>query len=125
MADIGLNYTADTRPPQVGVRFGLSFNNTTLRATVRGIDNFVIMLTPSGNIAETIVSGIGWPLAQTIGAILPQLGKDLINGISFDVVTISPTQQQVADEQITIIPSNLSLSNAGGMLMVQGQIEVQ
>jgi len=124
MSDIGINYDASTTPSTIGVSFGLSFSNTTLRGTVRDIDNFVINVKPSGNVSEQILSGVAWPIAQTLGAVLPSLGKGLISGYSFDFLTISPSTQNIDGEPLTISVSGMSLSNYQGMLLVQGGVQV-
>jgi hypothetical protein len=124
MSDIGLSYDAKVQPPQVGAQFGLSFSDTTLKATVRSVDNFVVTLSPSGNVSEQILSGVAWPLAQFLGAVLPSMGKALITGYSFDVITILPSTQTVEGEQVTVQPGNLSLSNYNDMLMVRGSVSI-
>jgi hypothetical protein len=124
MSDIGLSYDATTQPSHLGVRLGLSFSNTTLRATVKDIDNFIVRLTPSGNVSEQILSGVAWPLAQFLGTVLPSMTKSLISGYSFDPMTITPSAVTIEGETLTFTPQNLSLSGYNGMLMVQGSINV-
>lgn len=124
MSEIGINYDAVTQPSRVGVRFRLSFDNAKLRATVRDIDSFIIRLTPSGNISEQILSGVAWPLAQMLGALLPQMANQIIGGQSFDVMEITPSTHEVVGDQVTVSPGDLSLSNYRGMLMVQGTLNI-
>lgn len=124
MSEIGLSYDTNTIPSSIGVVFGLSFSSTTLKATVNSIDNFIITLAPSGNISEQILSGVAWPLAQTLGAILPPMAKNLIYGYSFDVVTVSSSSYSVEGEPLTVNPSNLNLSSHNGMLLLQGDLNI-
>ena len=86
MADIGINYDAQVQPSPIRIQLGLSFDNTTLKAKVTWMDPFVIVLKPSGNVAEIIMSGIVYPLAQTLGATLPPLARSLFDGFSLDVL---------------------------------------
>jgi hypothetical protein len=124
MSDIGLSYDASTQPSSVDVTFGLSFSGTTLRASVKDVEAFIIRLTPSGNVSELILSGIAWPLAQFLGAILPPMASSLIDGITFDVVSISPLKQNIAGHDFTISLGNLGFSNHNGMLMVNGSVNI-
>lgn len=124
MSEIGFSYEAKTQPSKIGAKLKLKFANTTLRGVIEQIEPFVITLTPSGNVSEAILSGVAWPLAQTLGVILPPIAKELINGYRFDLVTISATTQTIEGETLTIKPSQLHLSNHKGMLMVQGAINI-
>ncbi len=124
MSDIGLSYDAKTQPSNVGVRFGLSFADTTLKATVDDIDNFSVSLTPSGNVSEEILSGVAWPLAQSLSTMLPPLVRALMTGFTFNVLTVSAATTSIAGEPITVKPAGLSLSNQNGILVVQGAIDV-
>lgn len=125
MSDIGISYNATTEPSAVGAKFSLSFSGTTLRAGVAQINNFIISLTPSGNISEAILSGVAWPIAQALGAALPSLARNLIDGYSFSVMSISPSRYTLEGDEITVSPGDLSLSNYGDMLMVQGNLDVK
>lgn len=122
--DIGLSYSASTQPSSIDVQFNLGFSNTTLKATIASVPPFIITLTPSGNVAQEIVSGIAWPLAQLMGTILPPLASNLIDGYSFDIITVSPSTQTIGGEQMTVTPSNLNLGMFNGMLMVSGSIGI-
>jgi hypothetical protein len=124
MADVGINYSAQTEPGRVNAQVGIQFIGTTLRATIRAVDNFIIKLTPSGNVSEQILSGAAWPIAQTLGVALPPLAHDLIVGYSFDITTISPMTQSVEGETVTIAISNLNVSNFNGMLLLRGKVGV-
>lgn len=124
MADIGINYDAYTQPSSVGVELSLSFAGATLQASVANIDDFIIRLTPAGNVSEEILSGVAWPIAQLLGATLPPLAKSLVDGVHFDVVTVAPFTHEIAGEAVSITPSNLSLANYNGLLMVQGAVSV-
>ena len=125
MADLGLSYRAWTEPSPIGVNFSLSMSHTILRATIRDIDSFILRLEPSGNVSEEILSGIAWPVAQTMAAAAPSLLKDsLLKGKTFDAFTLSATTLTVEGEHVMVTPGNLSVSNFNGMLMVQGTLNV-
>lgn len=124
MADFGLDYNASTQPSSVGATIGLNFSGTTLKGQIQQVGSFVIQLTPAGNISETILSGIVWPLAQTIGAALPALGSNLLTSFSFTLATMSPQTTSVMGETMTVTPSNLSLGSNGDMLMLSGSLSI-
>ena len=124
MSEITINYKARTEPSSLRVRFGLGFAGTSLQASVRDYSDFVAVLEPTGNISEAILSGVAWPLAQTAGLLLPQLGRQLITGYRFDVMTIMPSTHAVAGEQVTVSPSNLSLSEFGDMLLIEARLVI-
>jgi hypothetical protein len=124
MSEIGLSYKADVIPLPINVFFTLGFSNTTLKATVEQIQDFMIVLTPSGNISEQVLSGVAYPLAQMLGLTLPQLTKNFINGYSYDAFTISASTYEIGSESITITPSELNLSDYDDMLLVQGQLQM-
>ncbi len=124
MSEIGLDYDGDTSPSRVDARIRLSFAGTKLRGTLERVDDFIVTLRPTGNVSEAIMSGIAYPLAQTMGAILPPLIKQAFYGYSFDVMTVSASSETVEGERITVTPSNISLSNHNDMLMVRGSIQV-
>jgi len=124
MSEFGVNYDAVTQPSPLGAKLAIQFDNTTLKATIAQVDNFAILVKPAGSIGEEIVSGAFWAIAQTLGGVLPTLGKSLIEGRSFDILSVGSSTQNVDGEQVTIVPSGLSLTNYNGMLMVQGSIDV-
>lgn len=124
MPDIGINYSAETQPARVNAQLGIQFIGTTLRATIRSMENFIIKLTPSGNVPEQILSGAAYPIAQTLGVALPPLASGLIVGQAFDITTISPMNQNIEGETVTIAMSDLHVSNFNGMLLLKGKVGV-
>jgi hypothetical protein len=124
MSDIGISYNASTSPSRVGGQIGIQFEGTTLRASIRALDNFAITLTPGGNVSEQILSGVAWPIAQSLGAVLPSLGRNLVVGRGFNLITISSTMQTIEGETVTISAGNLRLDNFNGMLMAHGTVSV-
>jgi len=124
MSDIGLNYDASISPSPVSVQFGLNFSANTLKATINNVDNFVAVLKPAGNVSEMILSAIADPLAQTLGVVLPPMGKHLIEGHSISIMSVSPIDQEISGEHITLTPANLQASTWNDMLMIKGDINV-
>ena len=124
MSDVGINYDATVKPSPVRTRLSLGFSNTTLQARVASIDPFIMELKPSGNIVEEVVSTVAYPLAQSLGVILPLSARSLIEGFTLDVLTIEPSTQTIMGEQVTVGPGNIRISNNNGMLMVLAQVKI-
>lgn len=125
MSDIGIRYAASTQPSQVTARVGLRFEDTTLVAFIQDVDPFIVTLVPSGGISEQIVSGVAWPLAQTLGVILPTTIKGLFTGFSFPFMTVPPATPELMGETLTVTPSGLNLSTHDGHMLVRGTLDVR
>lgn len=124
MADTSVGLSYDTATTSVDLGFGLAIQGTALRATIQGIGNPNIVLRPSGNVAEQIVSGVAWPLAQTMASVFSALCGRIFAGQSFEVFSVGDVQTQVQGHTVTVRPSNLHLSAYGDMTMVQGNVDV-
>jgi hypothetical protein len=125
MSDIGISYSASTQPPQITARVGLRFENTTLVASIRDVDPFIVTLTPSGGVSEQILSGVAWPLAQTLGVILPTTIKGLFNGYSFPFMDVAPASANVLGETLTVSPTGMNLTGWNGQMLVSGTLDVR
>lgn len=125
MSDIGISYKATVTPSNLGVKFGLGFSGATLRATVKSTDTFTLLLQPTGNISEEILSTVAYPTAQTLTFMLTPLIDSLIKGTTFDVLTVLPSSVNIMGEQVTVAPvGDLQMSTQNGMLMVTGSLKV-
>jgi hypothetical protein len=124
MASIGLNYNVHTSPSSVNAYLGFSFSGATLKATINSVDDFIVTLTPTGNVASEILSGIVYPVASLLGVALPPLGKSIIYGYSFDAMTISNGSVNVQGNQVNIAPCNLNMGTYGDMVMITGDVNV-
>ncbi len=125
MAEIGISYSAKTNPSEIGIRCDLSFSDKTLQGTVRSLDDFTLTVTPTGNMAEEVVSGVAWPLAQYLSVtVIPPLVRALVEGQSFNLITVDRTKQVLGKETITITPKELAVSNFNGMLLVAGDVDI-
>lgn len=124
MSEIGVNYKATISPKPVRVALKVGFSGKTLKVTIADVDNFVIVLEPSGNVAEMVLSAVVYPIAQTLGVALPTLGKSLITGNSVDVLTMDKSVQDVGGEKITVDLLNPRISNFNGYLMIDGDLSI-
>jgi len=125
MSDVGVSYDATVTPSPVSVGFNLSFSNTTLQARVSSIDLFLIELKPSGgNVLDQFASTFAYPMAAAMGMVLPLTFRGLIEGYTFDVLTVSPSTRTVMDEQVTVQPSRLSISKHDDMMMIHANVDI-
>jgi len=125
MSEVGLSYEANTQPNPISFNVAISVSGTQVHATISDVQPFVAVLKPTGNVAEVILSGAGWPLAQTMGVALPPLATQIVHQLpAIPVTTIAPIAQTIDGETITITPGNLSLRDWNGMLMVSSSISV-
>lgn len=124
MSDTSVGLSYDTSTTSVDVRFGLSIDGTVLRATIESTGNPDIVLRPSGNVAEQIVSGVAWPLAQTMASVFSALSGTIFSGFSFGVFSVGATRTAIQGHPITVTPGSLQLTRYGDMAMVQGDIDV-
>lgn len=129
MSDIGISYSAQTAPSPLGAKVAMSLsgagNGVTVHATVRSVDPCVVTLTPSGSVDQQILSGIAWPLAQTMGLVLPPIIMGAImTNYTFNGPTITTPSVSILGEQVSLQLTNPNLTTFDGMLMVQGQLGV-
>ncbi|MER6163755.1 hypothetical protein [Streptomyces violaceorubidus] len=117
MSDIGISYDASVLPEPLRVRVRLHLTDTTVRATLEDVPGFVTTLRPVGNVGEQILSGVAWPVAQTLGILLPQVGHRLLSGQSFDLLPLpAPPPVHLNGQTLTPVLDNPSLSSRDGML---------
>ncbi|MCP4217039.1 MAG: hypothetical protein GY765_20495 [bacterium] len=121
---IGVNYNVSTSPSQIGANVKVSISNTTLKAKLQDVGNFGFNITPTGNVAEEIISGVAWPIANIVAASLKGYVIDAIIGTSMDLTTIPSIPVTVEGTTITIQPANMGLSNYNGMLMITGDVNL-
>jgi hypothetical protein len=124
MSEIGVNYKATISPKSVRVGLRLGFVGRVLKVTITEVGDFVAVLEPSGNVAEIVMSAVIYPIAQTVGLVLPALGKSLIVGQTVDLVTVDPSVQTVGGERITVDLQNPRVSNFNGALMLDGDLVI-
>lgn len=119
---VGLSY--DTAETTVDVRFGVSVEATTIQATIQSAGNPNLVLRPTGNVAEQIVSGVAWPLAQTMASVFSALSGALLSGVTFGVFTVGPATTDVQGRPLTVAPTALRAAAYGDMLLVSGDVTV-
>jgi hypothetical protein len=125
LSHTGISYDVQPSPSSIDVALDLSISDGTLKAKVSSMGTFTTTLTPSGNLPSLLASGLAWPIAAELAAALPPLlaNSPLIQDISIDLVTISPTTQVILGQQVTVQPSSLQIAEGpNGYLMLSGSI---
>jgi hypothetical protein len=126
MAEVGISYEAHAEPNPISFNVAVGVSGTQVHATVGDVQPFVAVLKPTGNIAQVILSGAAWPLAQTIGVALPPLATRIVHQLpTIRITTIDPIASTVDGEHITITPSNLTIADWNGMLMISGAVDIR
>ncbi|MFJ1791638.1 hypothetical protein [Kitasatospora griseola] len=126
---IGISYTATPEPSPVQGRIRLNLSSDSghacVQAVVEHVAPFVVQVQPTGSgIGEEILSVIAQPLAQAIGAVLPEAGTGLLAGHTFSLFNLPPTTQNVAGETVTATFTGGSLENHDGSLMVRAALDI-
>ncbi|MGC2083224.1 MAG: hypothetical protein WA702_07650 [Bradyrhizobium sp.] len=125
MPEVGIGYEAKTEPNPIGFEVSVSVSGMQVRAVISNVHPFVAVLKPTGNVAQLILSGAAWPIAQTLGVAVPPLATQIVHRLpAIPITTIQPLAQTVEGETITITPSHLVLSDSNGMLMISSDISV-
>ena len=120
----GVSYALSTNPHPIGAEISASISGKTVVATVRNVSSVTIILTPSGNVAEKILSAITWPITQAVVAAFSPAILGAIRGVSFPILTVSDFPYSTEGVNLIIGPSNLSLKNWNNYLAVVGRITI-
>lgn len=120
----GLNYNLYAKPNPAGI-ISLSISgDKTLRATTSRLNTFVLVLEPTGNPVEWILSALTDPLLQTVTAVFSPLISSAFNGIAFDVYTVPSIPINIEGLSFTVVPQQVSLSSFAGLLALNGTVNV-
>ena len=122
---VGVNYSLSTKPETVTATIQASISGgRTVVATTRDISGFTIFLTPSGNVIETILSAITWPVTQAVIAAFSPAISSALKNISFAIWSVPDIPINVEGVTLTISPDNLALGSYAGMMMVAGTVKI-
>ncbi|GHF52951.1 hypothetical protein GCM10010218_38010 [Streptomyces mashuensis] len=117
MGTIGIRYEATVRPSPLPVTLGVSLDGSSVRGRVEDVGDFTVLLTPSGDkVPEEILSAIAYPVAQTLGVLLPPLAHQLIDGHTFTLATVPEVTHDLGGEKVTVSLDDLELTQHDGMV---------
>ena len=120
---IGVHYKLYAKPnPTCTLHIGLK--GTSLSATTGSVNSFVIVLEPSGNVMEKILSAITDPILQAVSGAFSPLISHFLDGITFHLCTLPNIPISVHGHTITLSPSDMSLTSSNGYLAAVGNLKV-
>ncbi|MEU2790295.1 hypothetical protein [Streptomyces sp. NPDC007100] len=118
MSDVSISYTTQVSPETVTVTVTLGLAGTHVRLSVTDLSSFTVILTPQGDLEEKILSGIAWPVAQSLALLLPPLAHKLIAGRAFDVLAVPDVPpQHVGDKLVNPVLEQPTLTSRDGSLI--------
>ena len=120
----GLNYELYSAPPPSGTITLSGDGNTGVVARTSNLSTFVLVLKPSGNPVEWILSAVTDPLLQTLTAAFSPLITKLFNGISFNAFDIKPFPFNYDQIHLEVQPENIRIGDFGGMMSITGTVAV-
>ncbi|MBX2828933.1 MAG: hypothetical protein KTR22_12275 [Flavobacteriaceae bacterium] len=122
--NIGLNYDLYAKPNLSG-NIGLSIvNSIDIQAETSNMNTFVLILKPTGNPVEWILSAVTDPLLQAITAIFSPLITKLFNGYKFNTGPLPSFPINVEGVSLTATPTNVSLGAYEGMMLASGNVSI-
>jgi hypothetical protein len=121
---VDIGYKGHVSPSDVSISLSLEISGKTLYAKINNIGGFSVLLEPSGNIGSQILSGIAWPLAQTMVSLLTPMVSTMINGQKFSLMDITFSSIDVMGVRVNLSPAALSVSEHSGMFMVGGGVNI-
>jgi hypothetical protein len=123
-----LNYDISIRPKQPQLELELKLDRDTVKMQLNSYESFQTRCKPAGNVVQKVFSTAALPIAEIVRGKLQTLLGDYLDtfvGKSKDVITLSDTPVTFEGVTVTIKPSRLTVSNYQGMLMVEGEVDIQ
>lgn len=119
----GINYDLLAAPNPSGT-ITLSIHGATVRATTTKLDTFVLLLKPTGNPVQWILSALTGPLLQVVTLAFSPLITKLLEGISFDVWVLPSIPIDVQGLHFVVTPVDVRLVTFGGMASIEGTARI-
>lgn len=120
---IGVNYDLSTSPDPINATIQLSVQGQSIGGTIANIGGFTVILTPSGNPLEKVLSAITWPITQAVVAACSPVINNAITGMTFSM-PLPSFPYAIGGATLDFQPTGLSIGNASGMFAVSGALAV-
>jgi hypothetical protein len=122
MSDVDVSFNLSYSPNPVGVTLALGISGSTVAVTLGGVPPLLVNAIPnfSGNVVSGLVSVLATPLANAVTMSLGPFVGNILNGRTFNVITVNPYSFNAGGVSGVLTPSNLSLSNFNGLLKIGG-----
>lgn len=120
----GLNYKIVCAPEPQGTITLSSDGKNKVVARTSHMSTFVLVLQPSGNPIEWILSAVTDPLLQVLTAAFSPLISQLFNDIEFDAFDVKPFPFDYKQVHLQVQPKNVQIGNFDGMMAITGEVSV-
>lgn len=120
---IGANYNLSTNPSPLNVLIELRAQGNSIVGACQSIQEFTIILEPSGNVLELVLSAITWPITQLVAAAFSPTIRNELSGISF-AMPLPSFPYAIGGLKLTFRPVGVSLGTASGRLAASGALAV-
>ncbi|WP_424101147.1 hypothetical protein [Moorena producens] len=120
-----VNYDVSYSPNPLVINTKITSENNTIKVKIDDVPNLSVTLTPkvSGNPVNDILTAVG-----SLGNLFQEeISKKIVSeakGISADIYTISDISIDPEGIQLKLSPSNVTIENDNGLLMVSGDIDI-
>lgn len=119
----GLNYTLYAAPPPTG-RIGLELSGTRVSARTQHVNTFVLLLSPSGNPIEWLLSALTAPLLQAVTATFSPLITKAFEGLSFPVTTLPSVSIDTSGVRLVVTPTDVHFATFAGLTSIEGTARI-
>ncbi len=123
-SNIGLNYDLYAKPGISGTISLSIVNGVDIQAETSNLDTFVLIMKPTGNPVEWILSAVTDPLLQVIAAAFSPLITKLFDGYKYNTGPLPSIPINVEGVSLTATPSGVSLSSYNGMMLASGNVTI-
>ncbi|MCY4045401.1 MAG: hypothetical protein OXE99_09995 [Cellvibrionales bacterium] len=120
-----VNYDISYSPDPLVVNTTVSIDDTTLKVTIDSVPDLSVTLTPklTWNPVNDIFTCV-LSIANLFSSEISSKVESEVKGVAINLYTLPPVTIDEQGVNVTLTPSDLSLENHEGLLMVSGDIDV-
>lgn len=121
----GISYKGLMQPNAIPIQIEPYFIGNRFCARFMSLGNVNIILEPSGNFSESILSTVLWPLSELMVTILQPTLINMVQGISFTVFNVEERKFEMGKTPYSIGIEGLRISDYDCMPKISGKIEIR
>lgn len=121
---IGISYTGATSPASLPVEIVLKSAGNSIRAEIKSIGGFTMVLTPSGSVDKEILSSIVWPLSEIMVNSLIPLARDMLREMKLMDIPVNGKSFTIAGTKWNAALGNIKVYGDTEMLGLIGAIKI-
>jgi hypothetical protein len=121
--DSGVNYNLKAAPQPSGT-IDLSINNKTVHARTGRLSTIVLLISPTGNPIQWLLSALTTPILQAITAVFSPLFTKIFEDIGFDVFSIPSVPIDLDNVHLSVQPDNVHFASFGGLTAIEGAASI-